>query len=370
MFFAFAIPAYVIFGTYVYLSVRKLFASTAGKVLFSIVFAILIAAFPVTETLTHTNYPAWMRSLLILGYMSLPILLYLFLLVLLFDLGKLLCRILNIASPDYFRTSSMRIAELCLLICIPVIITAVGWAKNANIEINRYHIQIAQKSSPLRHLRIAVAADFHLKDLTDRDFMEHFVEKINSLDADILLMPGDILEGDRQGEELGEFERQFHRVKTRYGLFASMGNHDSHGWRERIDFFPNSGITLLRDSVAVAGNAFTLIGRNDSHNDRRKSIAELMRAVSDSLPVIVLDHRPTDLDNIGATHADISVSGHTHGGQLFPLNYITDIVYKVSRGYGKIGNTHVFVTSGIQQWGPAVRTVGDSEIMVIDVDFK
>jgi hypothetical protein len=264
----------------------------------------------------------------------------------------------------------MRIVKLCLLIAIPVIITAVGRAKNSDIKINRCEIQIPRKSSPLRHLTIAVAADFHLKDLTDRDFMDHFVAKMNSLNADILLMPGDILEGDRQGKERGEFELEFHKVKTRYGLYACMGNHDSHGWKGKIDFFPDAGIVLLQDTAVVVGNAFTLVGRNDSHDERRKPIAKLMSMASDTLPVIVLDHRPTDLDNIGATRADISVSGHTHGGQLYPLNYITDMVYGMSWGYKKIGNTHAFVTSGIQEWGPPVRTVAESEIMVIDVDLN
>ena len=87
-----------------------------------------------------------------------------------------------------------------------------------------------------------------------------------------------------------------------------------------------------------------------------------------NVPVIVMDHRPTEIQQVSAAGADILVSGHTHDGQLFPLNLITNSVYDLSWGYARVGNTDVFVTSGIQLWGPPVRTAGDAEIMLIDVD--
>jgi predicted MPP superfamily phosphohydrolase len=87
------------------------------------------------------------------------------------------------------------------------------------------------------------------------------------------------------------------------------------------------------------------------------------------LPIIMLDHRPPDLGHVSNTNADVQVSGHTHHGQLFPLNYITSNIYDLSWGHKKTNNTHLFVTSGIQSWGPAVKTVGTSEIMVIDINF-
>jgi predicted MPP superfamily phosphohydrolase len=84
---------------------------------------------------------------------------------------------------------------------------------------------------------------------------------------------------------------------------------------------------------------------------------------------IMLDHRPADFGNASSANVDVQVSGHTHNGQLFPLNYITSNMYDLSWGHKKINNTHFFVTSGLQSWGPAVKTAGTSEIMVIDIDF-
>jgi predicted MPP superfamily phosphohydrolase len=94
-----------------------------------------------------------------------------------------------------------------------------------------------------------------------------------------------------------------------------------------------------------------------------------MRTIPDSLPVILMDHRPTEIEQISKTSADIVLSGHTHNGQLFPINFITRSVYELSYGHMKKGDTHFFVSSGIRLWGFPVRTTGKSEIMVINVDL-
>jgi predicted MPP superfamily phosphohydrolase len=128
-------------------------------------------------------------------------------------------------------------------------------------------------------------------------------------------------------------------------------------------------MTVLSDSIVFPGNLFNLAGRNDSHIRTRKTIGELLESVNDSLPVILIDHRPTEIEEVSKTHVDIQLSGHTHNGQLFPVNLITRKVYLLTWGYKKILNTHFFVTSGIRLWGPPVRTTGKSEIMVIDITF-
>lgn len=361
---------YLLLNAYVLLRVGALVRRRSLRIVLSSGFVLLVAAFPVTETLSHSSASLWIDPVLMAGYCVLPYLLYLFLLVLLFDLLRLVNHFAGVIPREVLHGRPFRRVSLCLLLLIPAVVVLAGIWKNNTIVVNEYPVDVPRNASPLKHLRIALVADFHLKDQTGGHFMEHFVEKVNSLGADILLIPGDLLEGDRQEARLEEFEQQFRRVRTRYGIFASPGNHEHYGRRGRSDFFQKSGIVLLEDSVAVIGGAFTVIGRNDSRYGGRKMIDELMRRVPDRLPVVVLDHRPTDLEKISTANADILLCGHTHDGQLFPLNLITNRVYEVSWGYRKIRNTHVFVTSGIQLWGPPVRTAGDSEIMAIDVDFS
>ena len=97
------------------------------------------------------------------------------------------------------------------------------------------------------------------------------------------------------------------------------------------------------------------------------SVDELLAGGPKDLPVILLAHRPVELDQAERAGVDIQLSGHTHHGQVFPVNWITSHEYELSWGYLKKGPTHVFVTSGVQLWGPPVRTVGASEILAVRV---
>jgi predicted MPP superfamily phosphohydrolase len=117
-------------------------------------------------------------------------------------------------------------------------------------------------------------------------------------------------------------------------------------------------------------SSFYLVGRNDSRDRNRKSLEILLGEIGDQYPVILVDHRPINLEMASQYPIDLQLSGHTHHGQLFPFNYITKKIYELSWGYKKIGYTHFLVSSGIQLWGPPVRTTGKSEIMLIQVHFN
>ncbi len=369
MFTTILLPSYFLLNLYVFFRIKSLITRKSRKITFAVIYLALIIFFPVTEMMAHRSGGESISFLLTLGYYSLPFLLYLFLLVLLSDILLLLNYLLKVIPVEIVKGQRFRTARLSLLLIIPFIILIVGAVQYSDIKVNEYRIQIPQKDSPLHHLKIALASDFHLKEITAKSFMERFTAKVNALNVDILLLPGDILEGDRQNGQLEEFERQFRNIRTKYGTYATLGNHEFYRRNVKLDFYAKSNITLLQDSAIVVNNAFTLVGRNDNHLRGRKTISELMGTVKHDLPVIVLDHRPIELSQVSATDVDILLCGHTHHGQLFPFNYITEKVYELSWGYKKIGNTNVFVTSGVQLWGPPVRTAGDSEIMVISVDF-
>jgi predicted MPP superfamily phosphohydrolase len=369
MFFRLGLVIVLLPSLYVYFRMLPLFSIRRNKIIFTFFFLLLILAFWGTEMLSHSTYSDSSNFLLVTGYCSLPFLLYLFLSVLLRDIFLGMNRFFKVVSPDVLKSSKVRRVTAGILFLFPLFVVMYGRLNYTALEINRYHIQIPKKSSTIQHLKVALASDFHIKSWADIDFMRQFVHLVNTENVDLLLLPGDILEGDRQNEQLLEFEKLFGAIRTTYGVFASMGNHESHGGNRAEVFFQASAITILRDTVVVIDSAITLVGRNDGHENNRKAIEVFMRTVPRDLPVIILDHRPTDLDRISGSGADMLVSGHTHYGQLWPINYITELIYDVSWGYKKNRDTHVFVTSGVQLWGPPVRTAGDSEIMMIDVDF-
>jgi hypothetical protein len=200
--------------------------------------------------------------------------------------------------------------------------------------------------------------------------VEQFAREIAKIEPDILLFGGDIADGNTEDNNMLIYETILKSIRPKYGVFTVLGNHEYYSGNDNGSFFDRSGIKVLCDSIIVIDNSFCLGGRYDSHNTTRKSLPRLLKSQNDLLPMILLDHRPTEIDQVSRTGVDVQLSGHTHNGQMFPINLIMRNLYQLVWGYKKIGNTHFFVTSGIRLWGPPVRTAGKSEIMIIDVVFK
>jgi predicted MPP superfamily phosphohydrolase len=354
--------AFTIPNIYLFIRIWQLFISKGFGLHYTIIYFLLASIYPLSEQsgdiLTSvSNY-------------LLPFYLYLFLSVLLFDFFLLLNLIIKVFPTE--ARKSFRFRKYCLitLVSVSALIVIAGAVNFNTIRTTEYRIEIPKKSSGLDHLKIAFVADFHLNEKTDIGFVRRFARKIVEISPDLMLFGGDIVEGDSDDGSISEHEALMRQINTKYGVYGVLGNHEYYGGEDDGSFFRKAGIFILRDTAIVIDNSFVLAGRLDSHFSYRKSVSELMEIVVDSLPVILLDHRPTELEEASRTKADIQLSGHTHDGQMFPINLITRKVYLLSKGYRKIGNTHFFVTSGIRQWRFPVRTSGKSEIMVIDVDFK
>ena len=364
------LAAYSLPAVYTYFRIKKLFIHAGHKKLFTAFYIILVLAFPMAEYLSHNTNAGWVKYLILTGYYALPFLLYLFLLVLLLDILRGVNHLLKIVPANVIQGRGFRVTTLWILFVFSAAIVVIGVVHLNTIRVKEYQVDVPRRSAVIKHLKIAMAADFHLGQMTDKTFMEKFTTRINALHPDIVLIPGDIVEGHRNDGDMTEFVRLFRQIKSKYGIFASPGNHESHGRNSKLAFFARAGINLLADTYVVIDNSFCLVGRNDRYSHNRKPIDELLDNIPGHLPVIVLDHRPTDLEQVSKRGVDIQLSGHTHNGQLFPLNIVIKNIYELAWGYKKIRGTHFFVTSGIQVWGPPVRTAGNSEIMVINVDFK
>jgi hypothetical protein len=299
----------------------------------------------------------------------LPFFLYLFLFVLLLDFLLLVNLLFRIVPREKIKSRPFRSGGLAVIVFCSLVVVVAGIINFNTIRTTKYQITIPGKLSETSHLRIAFVSDFHLQEGTGFHFLEKFAEKIDSIKPDLMLFGGDIVEGDSKDENMECFERIFSNIKTRFGVYGVLGNHEYYARQDKGNFFSKSGIVILSDSIIVVDSSFILVGRNDSHTRTRKSVEEILRVIRDSLPLILIDHRPTEIDLISKTSTDVVLSGHTHNGQLFPINLITRKIYELSYGYMKKGETHFFVSSGIRLWGPPVRTTGKSEIMVIDVAF-
>jgi len=369
MFHTIIFLAYTIPGIYLFVRIWQLFIPGRSRLLYVLIFAILFSIYPANMLLFEGDAGRASQILEITSGYLLSFFLYLFLLILMADLLLLLNLVLKIIPRERIRQRPLRSKVFLAIICLSATVVIAGIINFNTIRTSEYMISVPRRSSDISRLRIAFVSDFHLGETTPVRFVEKFVKEIEIISPDLMLYGGDIAEGGREDEKMKRFENLLSSITTKYGAYGVLGNHEHYASQDNGTFFSKAGIEILRDTVLIIDNSFTLAGRNDSHVRNRKSVEEIMKSAPDSLPVILLDHRPTEIEQVSKTNADIQLSGHTHKGQMFPINLITKKVYLLHYGYRKSGNTHFFVSSGIRLWGPPVRTTGKSEILVVDVTF-
>lgn len=343
-----------------------------------VIFFILIALTFWAGRILENYMLNWFTETLVwIGSFWLAFILYFFLFAVLFDLLRILNHFLGI-FPSFITENYAKVKVVSLLSVIGIVIAIViyGHINFLNPRIHKFDITIPKKDSQLNSLNIAVASDLHLGTIVGKKRLDDFVEKVNSLNADIVLLPGDIFDEDLGPIIKDNLGDSLKLLKSKYGVYAVTGNHEFIGGvNAAVKYMEDHGITVIRDTAILIDSAFYLVGREDLSINRftdyqRKDLSEIIKAINKNLPIILLDHQPHNLHLARENGIDLQLSGHTHHGQLWPLNYITSMIYEKSWGYEKIGNTHYYVSSGFAGWGPPVRTGSRTEVVNIIVNFE
>jgi len=314
--------------------------------------------------------------LLLTGFLASPgyFLLYLFYLLLSIPVLNAAAAILKrakVIKPERLCSPEFRFAGIGFCFLFPALIVLAGAFNNKHPQIKEIFVELPRKSSRIDELKIAFASDFHLG-FDDHMVLDRFVTRANGLHPDIIMIGGDMLDFGVAGvtaADLAEFKEQFRRLKARYGVYAVLGNHDCAG-SDKIDsdYFADSGMKLLNNSVDKIEDAFYLMGR--PADLPHKSINELLMSAPDDLPVFLLEHYLPHMDRISSTGIDLHLSGHTHNGQMFPINLLGRLEYELPYGVRVKNNTLFIVTSGIHYSIPPINTVGFSEIVYIRAVFR
>lgn len=321
-------------------------------------------------------HPLLYEALLWAGSFWFAYILYLVLFLILIDTLRFILNKAGLLPPK--ESSGYLTLKAFSGIAVFIITTGIifaGYLNSNRIVINEASIEIFKGKSQLDELRIALVADIHLSLLNDEKILEEIVRKINSVQPDIVLMPGDIVDDKPILLDQIGIGSSLKKIKSKYGIYISNGNHEFiSGVEESAEYLTRHGAVVIRDTAIMIDSSFYVIGREDRVMPRftgkdRKSLSEIMKYIETGYPVFLIDHTPSDLKDAEKFGIDLQLSGHTHHGQMFPANLVTSLIYEVSRGYSRRGSTQYYVTSGAGTWGPKVRLGSDSEIVVLNIKF-
>lgn len=259
----------------------------------------------------------------------------------------------------FSRVGSVITGAVCAVIVLAVSIY--GMINARTIRMTRYEVTIDKPCEGLKQpLRIALVADLHLGYNISNGSMKTMVEKINAENPDLVVIAGDIFDNQYEAlEDPEELAQILSGLQSRYGVYACYGNHDieepilagfTFASKEKKQSDPRmdallkkADIKLLRDEGVLIDDLFYVYGRPDYERpgrgiEVRKTPAEITADMDNSRPILVIDHEPRELQELADAGVDLDLSGHTHDGQVFPANIITDLKWENSCGYLKKDN--------------------------------
>ena len=292
-----------------------------------------------------------------IGTSSVFIMMYLVILFLLLDLGRLIRLIPRTLLYNNWGT----------ILGITVIIVAIFVYGNLHYQ-HKYRQELTLTTSKhlTRPMKLVMVSDLHIGYHNPRKELHRWIDMINAEKPDLVLIAGDIIDMSMHPLKKERMHEEFHRLKA--PIYACLGNHEYYsGQPGALQFYRNAGINLLRDSVAIIGD-LCIIGRDDRANIHRKSLGAIIKSIdgksANSKYMVLLDHQPYNLDRAEQAGVDFQLSGHTHRGQVWPISWITDHVYECSWGSHQRGHTRYYVSSGIGIWGGKFRIGTQSEFVV------
>lgn len=263
-----------------------------------------------------------------------------------------------------------------------VVITALylsaAWYLAHHVWRTDYLVETEKEAGTFRIVGFAdshVGATFHAE-----GFKKH-MEEIQKENPDVVLVLGDYVDDDTSKEDMTACCKALGELKTAYGVYYAFGNHDKGYFKGReydgddlIRELKKNGVTVLQDESVLVDDRVYIVGRQDRSEEQRGKSRATMEELAEPLDkdkfIVVMDHQPNDYEAEAEAGADLVLSGHTHGGQFFPVTYVGEWIGANDKTYGKEkrGGTEFIVTSGISDWAMKFKTGCKSEYIVVDVE--
>lgn len=217
---------------------------------------------------------------------------------------------------------------------------------------------------------IVQLSDVHLGHVYQAGFLKDVVEKVNALHPKIVVITGDLFDG--MDGHLESLVQPLDSIKTEKGVFFVSGNHETYlGVEKSLAILQNTHVILMNDEVLDV-DGLKLIGINYPRRGENKNVVSVLRSLKDQFfekPNVLLYHAPENIEAIKQSGVNLLLSGHTHKGQQFPFQFVTELVHKgYNYGLYSLGDFTLYTTSGVGTWGPTMRIGTQSEIVAITIE--
>jgi predicted MPP superfamily phosphohydrolase len=284
---------------------------------------------------------------------------------LVFDFGHAVATLLGYKWPlnDAMVLPTVGLLALAML--------GYGFMEAGKIHVEEIRITTPKLSPAIGRVTIAQISDLHLGVMLGDKFLDRVLAKLRDMQPDIVVATGDIVDG--QGDDLNELARHFLTIKPPSGAYAITGNHEYFaGLENSLRFLRSAGFTVLRGESAAAGGII-LVGVDDPTavargQEARVDTKKALASVTKGDFIVLLKHQPV-VDT--ETPFDLQLSGHIHGGQIFPFGLLTRLTYGVSSGLTQLADgRRLYVSRGAGTWGPPIRLFAAPDITLITIESE
>ncbi len=375
IFFSIVLLIYSLVNVYLYIrGVQAFSVSQPVRRWFIPLFWVVASTFFLGSVLERTATSAFSEWVYRIGSFWLAYMLYLTMALVLIDLVRMANFFFHFLPPF---TPLMRF-RLGVIVFAFVSLIVVGGHLNALwINVKEIPLMINKKIEGASEVKILMASDLHLGALIGERREKKLLDLIREQQPDLVLLCGDLVDGEIAPVLRKNLGNHIQEIKTPLGVYAIPGNHEYIGdIHKTLPYLQSINIRVLRDEVLTLPNGIQLVGRDDRAAGSRwgnhgpKPLNELLAQIDSARPVIVMNHQPYHLQEVADAKVDLHLSGHTHNGQLWPFNYMTESIFELSWGLLQKGKTFFYVSSGYGSWGPPVRTSNRPEVVVFTLKFE
>lgn len=276
---------------------------------------------------------------------------------------------------DFITYRGFYLYSIIIFFSVYILLALMGTLNASASKIRTYEIVINKYVE--EPINIIMVSDIHLGNIIRNKRLRKMVQTINSLNPDFIAIAGDIIDSNITPFTERNMAEEFSHLKSKYGTYAVLGNHDlmTRSIDKIVTILNENKVNILRDEAVLINDSFYIIGRDDVTiklytKENRKPLKDITKELDNSKPLILIDHNPKDVKESYNANIDLQLSGHTHKGQISPLNFITKRAFEVDYGHLQKDSFNVIVSSGYGTWGPPIRLGSKSEIVVIKLKGK